>query len=78
MLLQFVFIVFEEESVFNFGHEIATAKLKRYKLPGSDEIPAGGEILHSKIRKLINFIWNKKEFPDHWKESYYYTSSQEG
>jgi hypothetical protein len=41
---------------------------------GSDEIPAeliktGGEILHSKFHELINSIWNKKELPDHWKES---------
>jgi hypothetical protein len=37
-----------------FEVEIAIAKLKRYKLPGSDEIPAeliqaGGQILRSKI-----------------------------
>jgi hypothetical protein len=41
--------------------EIAIAKLKRYKSPGSDQIPAGGEILHSKILKLINSIWNKRK-----------------
>jgi hypothetical protein len=33
-------IVFEEESVLNFGHEIAIAKLKRCKSPGSDGIPS--------------------------------------
>jgi hypothetical protein len=48
--------------------------LKRYKSPGSDEIPAeviqaGGEILYSKISKQINSIWNKEELPDQWKES---------
>jgi hypothetical protein len=48
-----------------FGVEIAIAKLKRYKSPGSDEIPVeliqgGGEILCSKIHKLINSIWNKE------------------
>jgi hypothetical protein len=37
--------------------------LERYKSPGSDQIPAeliqaGGEILRSKIHKLINSIWN--------------------
>jgi hypothetical protein len=53
--------------------EIAIAKLKRYKSPGSDEIPAeliqaGGEILSSKIHKLINSIWNKEKLPDQWKE----------
>jgi hypothetical protein len=50
------------------------AKFKRYKSPGSDEIPAeliqaGGETLCPKIRKLINPIWNKEELPDHWKKS---------
>jgi hypothetical protein len=45
-----------------------------YKSPGSDQIPAeliqaGGEILRSKIHKLINSIWNKEELPDQWKES---------
>jgi hypothetical protein len=48
-----------------FEVEIATAKLKRYKLPGSDHflaelIQAGCEILRSKIHKLINSIWNRK------------------
>jgi hypothetical protein len=46
-----------------FEVEIAIEKLKRYKLPGSDEIPAEriqarGEILSSKIHKLIKSIWN--------------------
>jgi hypothetical protein len=54
--------------------EIAIAKFKKYKTPGSDQIPAesiqaGGEILLSAIHKLINSVWNKKELPDHWKES---------
>jgi hypothetical protein len=54
--------------------EIAFAKLKKYKPPGSDEIPAelipaGGKILLSAIHKLINSVWNKEELPDHWKES---------
>jgi hypothetical protein len=44
--------------------EIAIAKLKKYKSPGS-EIPAelihvGGEILLSAIHKLINSVWNKE------------------
>jgi hypothetical protein len=47
--------------------------LKRYKSPGSDQNPAeliqaGGEILRSKIHKLINSIWNKEELPDQWKD----------
>jgi hypothetical protein len=53
--------------------EIAIAKLKKYKSPGSDQNPAeliqtGGEILLSAIRELINSIWNKEELPDQWKE----------
>jgi hypothetical protein len=48
--------------------------LKSYKSPGSDQIPAEliqavGEILRSKIHKLINFICNKEKLPDQWKES---------
>jgi hypothetical protein len=44
-----------------FGVEIAIAKLKRYKSSGGNQIPAeliqaGGEILSSKIHKLINSI----------------------
>jgi hypothetical protein len=54
--------------------EIAIAKLKKYKLPGSDQIlieliQAGGEILLSAIHKLINSVWNKEELPDQWNES---------
>jgi hypothetical protein len=54
--------------------EIAIAKLKKYKSPGSDHIPeelnqAGGETLWSDIHKLINSMWNKEELPDQWKES---------
>jgi hypothetical protein len=51
-----------------FEVEIAIVDLKRYNLPGSDQIPAefiqaGGEILYSKIHKLINSIWNKEDLP---------------
>jgi hypothetical protein len=54
--------------------EIAIANLKIYKSPVSDGIPAeliqaGGEILRSKIDKLINCLWNKEELPGEWKES---------
>jgi hypothetical protein len=53
--------------------EIAIAKLKKYKSPGSDYIPAeliqaGGEMLLSVIHKLINSIWKNEELPDQWKE----------
>jgi hypothetical protein len=52
-------------------HEIA--KLKEYKSPGSDEIPAeliraGGKTLLSAIHKPINSVRNK-ELLDQWKES---------
>jgi hypothetical protein len=54
--------------------EIAIAKLKKYKSPGSDGIPAeliqaGSEILFSAIHKLINSVWNKEELPDQWNKS---------
>jgi hypothetical protein len=54
--------------------QIAIAKLKKYKSPGSDKIPAeliqaGGKMLLSEIHKLINSIWNKDELPDQCKES---------
>jgi hypothetical protein len=40
--------------------EIAMAKLKKYKSPGSDQIPAeliqaGGEILLSEMRQYISY-----------------------
>jgi sorting nexin-29 len=54
--------------------EVAIGKLKRYKSPGADQIPAeliqaGGETLRSEIHKLIKLIWNKEELPHQWKES---------
>jgi hypothetical protein len=63
--------------------EIAVAKLKQYKSPGSDEIlveliQAGGEILLSVIHKLINSVWNKEEMPDQWKESIIVPVHKEG
>jgi hypothetical protein len=53
--------------------EIAIGKLKSYKSPGTDNIPAefikaGGEILYSEIHRLICSIWNKEELPQQWKE----------
>jgi hypothetical protein len=53
--------------------EVPTAKLKRYKSPGVDQIPAeliqaGGETPRSEIHKLIKMIYNKEELPDQWKE----------
>jgi hypothetical protein len=56
--------------------EISIARLKNYKSPGSDQIPAelyqaGGETLVSVIHKLITSIWNKEGV-------YYCTNSQDG
>jgi hypothetical protein len=53
--------------------EIGVAKLKKYKSPRSDQIPAeliqaGGEILRSKIHKPINSILNKETLTDKCKE----------
>jgi hypothetical protein len=54
--------------------EIAIGKLKSYKSPGTDQIPAelikaGGETLCSETQKLICCLWNKEELPQQWKES---------
>jgi hypothetical protein len=48
--------------------------LKKYKLLGSNQIPAeliqaGSKTSLSEIHKLINYIWNKEELCDQWKES---------
>jgi hypothetical protein len=53
--------------------DIAFAKLKKYKSPDGDLIPAhliqaGGETLLSAVHKLLKYIWNKEELPDQWKE----------
>jgi hypothetical protein len=54
--------------------EVAVGKLKRYKSPGVDQVPAeqiqaGGETLRSEIHKLIKLICNRKELLHQWKES---------
>jgi hypothetical protein len=51
-----------------FEVESVTAKLEKYKLPGSDQIlvekiEAGGETW-SEIHQLINSIWSEEELPD--------------
>jgi hypothetical protein len=53
---------------------IAIAKLKKYKSPGSGQIPAEliparGEILLSAVHKFINSTWNKEKLRHQWKES---------
>jgi hypothetical protein len=57
--------------------------LKRYKSPGSGQIPeeliqAGGEIGRSKIHELGNCIWNKEKLPDQWKESIFVPGYKKG
>jgi len=57
-----------------FEVELAIGRLKNYKSPGIDQIPAelikaGGRTICSPIHKLIISIWNKKELPEEWKES---------
>jgi hypothetical protein len=57
-----------------FEVEMAIGKLKRYKSPGMNQIPAelikaGGSKISSEIHKLIISILNKEELPDQWKES---------
>jgi hypothetical protein len=56
-----------------FEVEVAVGKLKRFKSPGVDQIPAeevqAGETLHSEIHMLMKLIWNKEELPHQWKNS---------
>jgi hypothetical protein len=54
--------------------EIALAKLKKYKYPGSDQISAemiqaGGKTQQSEIHKLVNSIWSNEKLPGQWKET---------
>jgi hypothetical protein len=56
--------------------EVAIRKLKTYKAPGFDQIPAvlilaGGETLCSEIHRLIMLIWNKEELPHQWSRLLY-------
>jgi hypothetical protein len=54
--------------------ELAIEKLKSYKSPGIDQIPAelikaGGKTIRCAIHKLVIAILNKEELPEKWKES---------
>ena len=54
--------------------ELAIEKLKNYKSPGMDQIPAelikaGGSTIRHEIYKLIVSIWNEESLPEEWKES---------
>jgi len=53
---------------------LAVEKVKNYKSPGVDQIPAelikaGSRTICCEIHKLIIPIWNEEELPDEWKES---------
>jgi hypothetical protein len=51
--------------------EVAIGKLKTYRSPDSDQVPAElicWGTLHSEFHKLIKLIWNKEELPYQWKE----------
>jgi hypothetical protein len=47
----------------------AATRADRHESPGTDHSQANGRTMVSDIHKLINPIWNKEEFPQHWKES---------
>jgi hypothetical protein len=66
-----------------FEVEITVTKLKKYKSPGSDQIPAelilaGSEILWSEILKLVYSIWNMEEWRDQWKKAIIVPVSSQG
>ena len=53
--------------------DIAIEKLKEYKSPGIEQIPAqliqdGGNSLLTEIYKLVLAIWKKEMLPEQWKE----------
>jgi hypothetical protein len=54
--------------------EIAVNKVKKYKLPGSDQILA--ELILAECKTLMseihNYVWRKKELPDQWKSLFLY------
>ena len=57
-----------------FEDELAIEKLKSYKSPGVDQIPAeltkaGARTTRHEIHKLTISIWNKEKLPGEWKES---------
>jgi len=57
----------------SFWIGVTIEKLKRYKSPGTVQIPAeliqaGGTTLPSEIHELVNSIWNKEELPQLWEK----------
>jgi hypothetical protein len=64
----------ERQYFITFEVKIATYKLKRYKSPGTGQIPteftlARRNTLRPEIHKLINSICNKEALAQQWKES---------
>ena len=54
--------------------EMSIKKLKNFKSPGIDNIPAelikaGGTALTKELHRLISAIWRKEELPKEWKTS---------
>jgi len=54
--------------------ELAIDKLKSYKSPGIDQIPAemikaGCRTICLEIHKLVTSIWKREKLPEEWKES---------
>jgi len=48
--------------------------VQTHKSPGTDKstvelIIAGSRTVRCEIQQLINYIWNKEEMPEEWKES---------
>jgi hypothetical protein len=57
----------------SFQLEIVIAKMRRYKSPDGNQIPAEWiqaicGIQCSEIQKLVNSIWNVRTFPDRWEK----------
>ena len=57
-----------------FGVEMSIEKLKRHKSSCTNQIPAemikgGSRTIRSEVKKLNNFLWQKKELPEQRKES---------
>jgi hypothetical protein len=54
-----------------FEIEMVIEKLKTYKSPGTNQLPAElmkarGRTIHFEIHKLMNFIRNKEELHEQW------------
>jgi len=64
----------EEDSAPTVEVEVAVQKLKNYKAPGTDNIPAelfryGGKELVKHLHTIIKDIWQKEKMPTEWNVS---------